>query len=480
MPTAIRFLDRKDSASEPKVELVDVDTCVTLQATKEKTIKQICVHKQQVLPIEMYEWENALHIYKEDSIRLGLFRKRVKDTVILEGEEYVIAELFAIDTFFFRTCMGKLIEKGKMKAVTIPVDEDGKLNYGELANSFVEIIGDDIDKDWLESYKDLSSIPATLYIYKRYVRATYTQFISAVMDDPSVIYREGLLENSQPSNKYVLTSSALVALYKIGVLPCFDGTEVDIPNSLYRTICDETELVVQNNNRETVAGMGVRAGQLYVLESSEDEKQRNMREAVCLKEFCAKFNTLENHCDLQLAMTDGVDLKEILGISDYDALLIAKQHNITLVAPEPMIAALASLDSINVKTIGIIDFLVAQKMEPLILLSYVKRMLQFKFQVPITSNLINYIVNAYNVPDVAEKNKILDSWDELMEIAMSDSNYKAWLSQLFSVICAREKDALEEYNRIWLSFMLCTMRCKGLLFNVEKHFNSYANDRRLP
>ena len=89
-------------------------------------------------------------------------------------------------------------------------------------------------------------------------------------------------------------------------------------------------------------------------------------------------------------------------------------------------------------------------------------MLQYKFQAPINSNLIYYILDAYNESDPAEKEKILDSWDEIMEIAISDKDYKTWLSELFSAICVKEMEAMAKYNPIWLSFMFCTMRCKGL------------------
>lgn len=458
----IAFDYRKERLSESKIELVDVDTYVVLQSNKNKSVKNICVHKQRILPTDMYEWEDATHIYKEDSIRLGIFRKRVGDTVNLEGEEYSIIELSAVDTFLFRTCMGKLIESGEMKAVTVPADEEGNHDSKELVDRFVDLIGDDKDRDWLKGYKDLSSIPATLYTYKRFVRATYTQLISAVLDDSNVIFRESLIDTNPSDSRFVLTSSALVALYKIETQPTFSDIEVFIPNSLFRTVCDETEEAIQNNNRETVAGMGVYNGQLYLIESSEEKKQYAMSEAVNLKEFCTKFNTIENHSDLQINIADGFDLKEILGISDYDALLIAKQNSFTLVVPEPIIAALGTLDEINVKTIGILDFLMRQKMDALILLSYVKRMLQYKFQAPINSNLIYYILDAYNESDPAEKEKILDSWDEIMEIAISDKDYKTWLSELFSAICVKEIEAMAKYNPIWLSFMFCTMRCKGL------------------
>ena len=54
-------------------------------------------------------------MYKETSIQLGIFRKKEKDSVIIEGEEYVIEQLLPLDVFFFRICMNKLLEKIPLK-----------------------------------------------------------------------------------------------------------------------------------------------------------------------------------------------------------------------------------------------------------------------------------------------------------------------------------------------------------------------------
>ncbi|MCI7018985.1 MAG: hypothetical protein SPI09_06045 [Candidatus Limivicinus sp.] len=111
-------------------------------------------------------------MYKETSIQLGIFRKKEKDSVIIEGEEYVIEQLLPLDVFFFRICMNKLLEKGDMKLLTIPVDENGDTNRNEFLNSLKELIGDDKDSDWIKDYIDLSSVPAPFYMYKRFVRIT--------------------------------------------------------------------------------------------------------------------------------------------------------------------------------------------------------------------------------------------------------------------------------------------------------------------
>ncbi|MGM9587324.1 MAG: Fic/DOC family protein [Candidatus Limivicinus sp.] len=253
--------------------------------------------------------------------------------------------------------MNKLLEKGDMKLLTIPVDENGDTNRNEFLNSLKELIGDDKDSDWIKDYIDLSSVPAPFYMYKRFVRITYTQLISTFIEDPKIIFRENYIEPPSLCNEYVLTTAALVALYKIGLFPACKDITIVIPNTLYRTICDETERIVQENNREITAVIGIQDGQLYLVESSEDEKMKNMDEAVKLKEYCAKFVLAENYNDLLLQFPENIQIKDVLGISDYDALLIAKDRKAILVASEPITSMVGSLDGINVTTIGLVDFL---------------------------------------------------------------------------------------------------------------------------
>ena len=300
-----------------------------------------------------------------------------------------------------------------------------------------------------------------------YFRITYTQLISTFIEDPKIIFRENYIEPPSLCNEYVLTTAALVALYKIGLFPAREDITIVIPNTLYRAICDETERIVQENNREITAVIGIQDGQLYLVESSEDEKMKNMYEAVKLKDYCAKFVLAENYNDLLLQFPENIQIKDVLGISDYDALLIAKDRKAILVASEPITSMVGSLDGINVTTIGLVDFLLALDIEPIEMLSYVKKMMLYKFQMPITSSLVKYIINVYSAADQNSKDRILENWDELMELAISDPNYKSWLSELFSAICVKLEKTRDGYNPIWISFVFCTLRCKGFGIKVD-------------
>lgn len=59
-----------------EIKSVDKDTAVFLKEIDTESTMIYCIYRDKVLPEEPYEWESAIHIYKEYAIKLGLFRKK--------------------------------------------------------------------------------------------------------------------------------------------------------------------------------------------------------------------------------------------------------------------------------------------------------------------------------------------------------------------------------------------------------------------
>lgn len=60
-----------------KIKNVSKDTAVFLKEIETESTIIYCIYNDKVLPEEPYEWESAIHIYKEYAIKLGLLRRRV-------------------------------------------------------------------------------------------------------------------------------------------------------------------------------------------------------------------------------------------------------------------------------------------------------------------------------------------------------------------------------------------------------------------
>ena len=152
-------------------------------------------------------------------------------------------------------------------------------------NQFIEWIQENItpqkEFDWLEYYKDFNQMPTTFYSLYQHTKLTYEQFVLAMFKEKSVVIRNMLKENKEKEdNGYVLTFSAMILLYKLGVpFKTLNENGVVIPASIVQFSKDEAKTIVDTNARDMVASMGVYQGKLFMNETSEDEKQYWMEES---------------------------------------------------------------------------------------------------------------------------------------------------------------------------------------------------------
>lgn len=171
-----------------------------------------------------------------------MFRKKPGDIICLDEKCYVIESIDPLSAYFFRISMSKVVANGKATMLSIPVTEDDKMNTEQFVQIIKDVIGDSKKQfTWLDQYKDLSQIPVTFYFSKRFVRGTYFQFVSAVLEDKSILYREGLSETDSGKEDYIFSYAALVVLYKLGWKGSNAETKYAIPQVLKKVISDETE-----------------------------------------------------------------------------------------------------------------------------------------------------------------------------------------------------------------------------------------------
>lgn len=170
-----------------------------------------------------------------------------------------------------------------------------------------------------------------------------------------------------------------------------------------KVIYDEVEEIIRHNNREHVSFMGINDEQLYFVENSEEEKKQCMQEAVEFKAYCEQYITLDNNTDLHLEDDYNVNIKDVLGISDYDAIIIAKRTGRALVTAEVFISGFCQMPEINVSSIGIADFLAKEANDCEELLMYVRKMIEYRCTIPFTVLTIKRILEFYEQGDEKEK-----------------------------------------------------------------------------
>lgn len=401
---------------------VDTNTVVYLKNNDFKLTQIYIIHSANILPQEPYIWGNAIHIYKETAIELGFFRKKIGDTINIDRKEYVIDSIDSLDGYFFNLCMKKMLANGEIKEISTQILDNDKIDTEQLILEIKNAVGDKKNNlIWLDQYKNLEQIPATFFIYKDFVRVTYFQLVSVILEDKSILFRENYYETMINTGKYIFSYSALVVLYKLGWTK-ENSSDYAIPKVLKRIICEETESVIRDKNREHATYMGFDNGRLFITEDTEEDKTRYMQDVVKYKKYCEGFYSIDNINDLHLK--DSLNVKDVLGLVDYDALLISKNENRVLVTAEVVPSILSVIPEIDVQTICIADFLTNESDSIDELFSYIQKLIDYRFLIPFTLNTIQKIFEFYNETNYKEKERIGRQFLKILDSAIDDNMYK--------------------------------------------------------
>lgn len=466
--TVVRLVPEEDETDDETDDEVDdeAEDEIDDEAENDDADELVyCIHNGDVLPKELFEWEGGRHIYKDTAIRMGLYRKRVGDTVVVDNTRFTIAELLSLDCFLFRVSMQKMIDAGEVKCIHMAVDDQEKIDVEAFKKELLENVGEQNDEQqWLTFYKDMSAVPVTLFFAKQFVRVNYLHLTLALLRDTDIVMREFANKTIPDGNQFILSFTTIIALHELGF--DLEGCSADlfISASSLKEIDIEVEQIVSDNSRERVASMGVHDGQLYFNESSEEAKQTIMQNAVAVKSFAHKFKTIDNKKDLEMEEDPQFDCKEFFGICDYDTVAIAAVRQYTLVAFEAVITAFSGFSGIDAKSVGIAEFLAMVCDNPNRLVDYTRKMLEFRFMLPFTSATIKKLCALYEVLPEQEQVAVYEKWEEALSLPLHDEKYKSIIAEQARKVYLQTYGAVDSKCPIWRLFTKYALQYLGYKF----------------
>lgn len=440
-----------------KVTCVDEDVAFVLESLENNTKKTWCVYRRGILDSDPYTWKDTINISLETAIFMKIIRKKVDDVIILDGVKCLIAEILPVEVYLYRICLKELTQKGILKQINIPLNQDGSLDYDKFKNVMMEYIPDsDSGYRMLENYKDLGKIPLTFYMLNKGTNLQYEQFVMLIIENDTIYIRENYSLPIGESNKFVLSFSALIMLYKLEVEKNYLlENDIVITKSTQQEILDETRKIVMVNNQDIVSSMGRNEDDIYLQTVTEDEKNRLMKEAIEFNKYVEYIATEENLDDIVLPEQTQIDLVDILGICDYDAMAIARSTERIFVAGE-IVSHIAFCETENQgKDICIIDFLSSINIDIDDLLNYMNKMVEFRFLVSLTKDTLNYILTQYEkIVDIEKQEKVMEKWIDYLALddEVRDEYKNLFVQQLIEVfkdLCEENKDSV---NPIWRNF----------------------------
>ena len=451
-----------------EVKNVDKDTAVFLKDIDTEDLKVYCIYKDKVLPEEPYQWESAIHIYKEQAIKLGLFRKKVGDCIEIGESKYEIIEIMPVECFLARKCIAKLTECGLAKSFYV----DQNLDKFQTQNKLIEWIKENsksqINFDWSKCYKDFSKIPMPLYSIYKYTKLTYEQFVLAMLKQKDMIIRNMLNENRENKKSgYVLSYSAMIILYKLGVpTKTLNENGVVIPSSILQFSKDEAKTIVDNNARDIVASIGLYDDKLFMNEIDDEEKQYWMEESVKIKEYAEKLNLLNNCEDIDCEEFGNHNLQMLFGICDYDSMAISKRQKREIIVGEATLIIISQIKNIGIYTVDILDFFIDIREPVKNMIQYMKQMLDLRLMVIISRKAVDYISEYYLTAEEKEQKEILKDWsDFLASVESVEKEYKSIFTQISTDIIKSKFSESETYeSAVWEILAKYVFHYNGFFF----------------
>lgn len=444
---------------------LDVDT-VAYCISKDGITKCVCIYESQVLPASPWYWNGDYHIYTDDAASLGYIRKRKGDWIKIEDVDYQIKEIAPLDFYYFRTCMSKMTETGVAKEIAIPV-KNGIMDMQAFTEQVKEFSPDEQEhRNWLEQYNNLEDVPLPLFAYKRFFRFNYLQFVDMIFSTNDIFIRE-IMCSSDTCEKYILSFTAIVMLYKIG-FPSekLKDSSVFISTSALEQVESDVTDIINDYDRDTVATMGVFDGQVFINETGDDGKDFWIKEAGNIKQYCRKIPTLDSNNDLRGEFFEGYDSKDLFGICDYDAISIANNSDeYALVSIEAILSSLHQNELVNINTTSLVDFLIGMKPDVEDFIEYLSKLMNYGCLMSISRNAIVYISDYVKHLDDARREMVYKAFDELLRnIDIYPDKIRTVAIQALTESFGKLQDVAADVDHIVFRIMIRNM----LLFRKQK------------
>lgn len=424
-----------------KISGIEADTAALCKGD-DGIQRWLCVYKDCILPSSPHVWNNDIHVHIDDAARMGYLRRHTGDQVTIDSISYVITEIMPLDCYLFRTCTEKMAQNGLARELAIPV-KDGKMDVSAFTEMIAQSTPDERQSiDWLEQYNNVQDVPLPLYTYKRFTRLTYFQFVDMILTSRDYFVRQ-IVHVPKPANKYVISFSALVALYKMGYPAerINQAGGVIMESAMVQVDSDVAE-VIKEYNRDTVASLGVVDGKIFINEVNDAGKDYWLKEAGGFKNYCESIPTIKSDQDLSGEFFGAFDSKELFGICDYDAIsFVHNNEGYSLVTIEAILASLSKNELVDLSVISVPDWLVEQKIGIEKLIGYLKALLEEGCLLSLTKDVFNYISMEISDKDADFKQRVYSMWDDLLiGIDKFSEKQKAVFIQAVSEVFASFED----------------------------------------
>lgn len=435
----LRLQDKDEEITT--ITSVEKNVVVVLQSSNNAIT--YCIHGDKELPESPCIWHGDTHIYVNDAAKIGIYRKRVGDEVIIDGISYTVKQLEPLDAYISRICFESIVKNGSATAITTDT-QDGHIDATSFINQMKELIPDSSKgTNLIQQYNNFKEIALPFYVISKQSNVTYTQFVELMIEEQKSCIREVENNNLSGDDKFVLSFASVIILKLIGLsseeLADYNAY---VTESTILQISEDTAEMIARYSNDSVSSMFIYDGKPYFIDTDENTKDKWIKEAGALKAFVEDLPSIVCKQDWKPSSFDRVKMIEILGVPDYDAISIGLNKGYTVIGTEALITSLAMNNEINANVISITNWLISNRIDVLRLIDIVNKLVEKGCIYSVTEQMVLYITNAVETSKDEEQKEILKKWESLfITYNSADVTYRAHgieaLRSVYIAVCGK-------------------------------------------
>ena len=420
----LNLQDKREELQE--IKGVEKNSVAVLKSSNK--IARYCIHGDKDLPKSPYIWHGDIHLYISDAAQVGIYRKHIGDEIEIDGESYTISEIEPLEAYITRICFENIVKNGSAKAITAP-NIDGDMDVDAFISQMLEFTPDSkTEVDWIRQYNNFEDVALPLHMIKRRYNATYTQFIEVILEEPKSCVREVINNNTPKNDKFILLFASLIILKRIGISNEFlCENKVFIPESAKMQVDEDTSEMIAHYANDSVSSMEIYDGKPYFIETDNKTKDYWIKEAGEFRKYVDGIPSIVCRQDWNASMFDQLNMPEILGTPDYDAISIGANQGYTVIGTEAMLTGLSLNEDIGADIVSITNWLISTQIDVTKLISCVTKMIKYGCIYSLSTFMVRYVSETLNSLEQEKKGEVLAVWDALFETYNSlDDTYKPY------------------------------------------------------
>lgn len=387
------------------IDSISENTVVSLYSENNSSELVVCLHQEpDVVPSSSPEFAGCFHTNSLDTDFLRLQYHKVGDNVIWRSNPYKVVKIENRDAFLARYCMQKMMEQNDVQTLS----SDSAEGLMKQLNDFEILRNDEIEKA-LKQYESADpGLPISLLA--RYTGKTVMETIGHLINS-NLPFLAGI-DYGLSRPPYIVSATSINVLGLLDVSNDISDN-CDIALVTYHTrklILDEGDMITDQLSKTKGVFWSENGNPRFYEYTDEVKAQINCNVANVV-DFLSHLSYLDELKAEEYA-SEILEIKEAIGIADFEAISCAKSKGIVLISDDQLIRALAHY--YGVKTSTSIQLLVHLNLGYKKTIDCITKLLKAHYVFPLTRPLLEYLSDQFT--------GMIDNEDELEKISIETTS----------------------------------------------------------